>query len=81
MKNYDVFAVIVIQLETDIGDILHVPDFVAVEVGQELDQFFSGQLLLGICECDKSEDEGVLLSDLVDEDDFASCLSEFNVNQ
>jgi hypothetical protein len=73
--------VVVVDFEANIGDELYVPDFVAVQIVEELDEDVEVQVVAVVGEGHKSDDERVLLPYFVHEDQLAVGLSELVVDQ
>lgn len=73
--------VMIVEFETDISHITDVPDLVPIEIEQKFDQFVYWQVGLVLSERNKGQDEGVLLSDLIDEEYLASGVSVAEVNE
>mgnify|MGYP000436349866 CR=1 FL=1 len=78
--NYNGLIVIVIQFKTNLSYILHISDFIFIKIEQKLNQRIKSKILLILSECYKSQDQGVLLLNLIKYDISASCLSELIVD-
>ena len=75
--GYDGAIVVVVQLEADIGDVLHEADLVFIEVEQKLDQSIDRKVgLFIVSESHKGQHQRLLLLDLIRQQDLTALFLE-----
>ena len=79
LVNLNGLIVVVIKFKTDLSDVLHILNFIHIEVKEKLDKSVKSKILFILGQSHKGENERMLLFDLVNDDVFASCFSKFVV--
>ena len=79
LVHLDGLIVVVVQLETDLGNVLNVLDLVHIKVEEKLNEGIKGEIVVILCKGDEGQDERMLLFYLINDNVFASSLPEFVV--